>query len=161
MQMQFGESYERSGNGFNGSNRYISSASPGAENGVDMDQMHGIQEHRHSSSGVDPFQPRPSPPRLNDRERSYGGHQPHCPAIGQARRRCLFWQFATLPAVVQSQCPLRGRRSWMHGSGSVRVLCLEEESKVSPCKSESVPARLHVPLDLQHVRYLIGSPGRH
>ena len=79
-QMQFGESYEHSGNGFNGSNRYISSANPGAENRVDMHQMQGIPEDRHSNHGINPFQPRPSTPRLNDRERSYRDRrEPHCP----------------------------------------------------------------------------------
>ena len=70
-QMQYGESYEHSGNGFNGSNRCISSASPGAENRVYMNQMlQGIPEHQHSNSGVNPFQSRPSTPHLNDRERT-------------------------------------------------------------------------------------------
>jgi hypothetical protein len=64
--------------GFNGSNRYISSANPGAENRVDMNQMQGIPEHRHSNSGINPFQSRPSAPRLSDRERSHRD-QPHCP----------------------------------------------------------------------------------
>ena len=73
-QMQYGESYEHSGNGFNGSNRYISSVSPGAENRVDMHQLHGIPEDAPMYR-----QPRLSTPRLNDRERSYRDRQPHCP----------------------------------------------------------------------------------